>query len=189
MVGLFVVVPLAATGSMQGRVVEYTFSLVIVFGAASATSDRKVGRVLLALAGVAVTLSLVTSGPLATLATLIYLVTQCLVLLKEVMLREGKVDHRRIQGAVAVYLLIGLAWSQAYFLVEQLAPGAFQATSTPDETALVYFSYVTLSTVGYGDVTPAHPFAYSLAVAEALVGQLYPAILIGRLVSLVPTRY
>ena len=47
-----------------------------------------------------------------------------------------------------------------------------------------YFSFVTLTTVGYGDITPVHPVARVLAVGEALVGQLYPAILIGRLVSL-----
>ena len=48
----------------------------------------------------------------------------------------------------------------------------------------MYFSYVTLTTVGYGDITPLYPVARTLAAAEALVGQLYPAILIGRLVSL-----
>ena len=47
-----------------------------------------------------------------------------------------------------------------------------------------YFSFVTLTTLGYGDTVPVHPVARSLAIAEALVGQLYPAILIGRLVSL-----
>ena len=50
--------------------------------------------------------------------------------------------------------------------------------------ALAYFSYVTLTTVGYGDITPVHPTARMLAIGEALVGQLYPAVLIGRLVSL-----
>ena len=50
--------------------------------------------------------------------------------------------------------------------------------------SLLYYSFVTLTTVGYGDITPVHPMARSLAMAEALVGQLYPAILIARLVSL-----
>jgi hypothetical protein len=49
---------------------------------------------------------------------------------------------------------------------------------------LIYYSFVTLTTVGYGDITPLHPTARSLAMAEALIGQLYPAILIARLVSL-----
>ena len=100
--------------------------------------------------------------------------------------RAGPVNRHRIEGAVAAYLLLGLAWALAYELVGLLAAGAFSGTgrSGPERPDLVYFSFVTLTTVGYGDVTPVHPVARSLAVAEALTGQLYPAILLARLVSL-----
>jgi len=66
------------------------------------------------------------------------------------------------------------------------AAGAFAGTGLggSERPDFIYFSFVTLTTVGYGDVTPVHPVARSLAVAEALTGQLYPAILIGRLVTL-----
>ncbi len=85
--------------------------------------------------------------------------------------------------------LIGLVWVFAYRLVDYLSPGALSigplgrgAGHGPQTVA--YFSFVTLTTVGYGDITPVHPAARVLAIAEALIGQLYPAILIGRLVSL-----
>ena len=103
--------------------------------------------------------------------------------------REGPVTAYRIQGAVAVYLLVGLIWAAAYELVYRLVPNSFQfGANDPGQArsthGLVYFSFVTLATLGYGDITPLHPVARSLAIAEALIGQLYPAILIARLVSM-----
>jgi len=96
------------------------------------------------------------------------------------------VTAQRVQGAVAAYLLLGLAWAAAYAFVAALAPGAF-ATARPESThsrSYLYFSFVTLTTLGYGDITPVHHAARSLAMLEALTGQLYPAILIARLVTL-----
>jgi hypothetical protein len=102
--------------------------------------------------------------------------------------KPGVVTFHRVQGSVAVYLLLGLAWAHAYFLVALIHPGAFNTPPAADGInempQFVYYSFVTLTTVGYGDITPIHPFARSLATLEALVGQLYPAILIARLVSL-----
>jgi hypothetical protein len=103
--------------------------------------------------------------------------------------RGGPITGYRIQGAVAAYLLLGLEWTNFYELVFRLWPDAFhfasfeQAAVRPTHS-LAYFSFVTLTTLGYGDITPLHPMARSLAIGEALVGQLYPAILIGRLVSM-----
>jgi hypothetical protein len=101
--------------------------------------------------------------------------------------REGPITSYRIQGAVVVYLLIGLAWTAAYELVHHQIPGAFhfpENGAAGGAHGLLYFSFVTLATLGYGDVTPVHPIARSFAIAEALLGQLYPAILIARLVSM-----
>jgi hypothetical protein len=105
-------------------------------------------------------------------------------------LRPGRVTRYRVVGGIAGYLLIGFAWAFGYQLLEQTIPDAIHFeggaadnfSKQPNE--LIYFSFVTLTTVGYGDVQPVHPVARSLAVAEALVGQLYLAILISSLVGM-----
>lgn len=108
-----------------------------------------------------------------------------LVLLTQVF-RAGPVNSYRVQGAIAVYLLFGAGWAHAYHLTAILHPGSFNAPSGNMSTPLdwTYFSFVTLSTLGYGDITPAHPIARVLAAGEALAGQLYLAVLIARLVAM-----
>jgi hypothetical protein len=102
---------------------------------------------------------------------------------------EGDVSVHRIFGAVALYLILGLTWWFAYETIATLDPGSF-AYAVPPETPfqrsseLIYFSFVTLTTVGYGDVTAVHPLARSVAMLEALIGQLFPAITLARLVAL-----
>ena len=99
----------------------------------------------------------------------------------------GAVTAHRLVGAVAAYLLVGLAFALAYEWLELVRPGSFQAGIGPTEGAyptILYFSFVTLSTVGYGDVTPLSQQARALANLESLIGVLYPAVLIGRLLSM-----
>ncbi|QDV47645.1 Ion channel [Stieleria neptunia] len=105
---------------------------------------------------------------------------------------EGPVDANRIIGAISIYFLIGLAWAFLYALIELIDPGSFQsnASSTFGETRpgfvaeFIYFSNVTLTTLGYGDVTPVSRPARMLATLQAMIGQLYVAIVIARLVGL-----
>ncbi len=120
--------------------------------------------------------------------SLLTLLVLTVVVLAQVF-RPGRITPPRIMGAVAVYLLLGLMWAYAYHLLVRFQPGAFQMANPPApgtdwKASLVYYSFVTLTTVGYGDIVPVHPFARSLANLEALIGQLFPAILIARLVSL-----
>jgi hypothetical protein len=105
--------------------------------------------------------------------------------------QDGAVTRARVQGAVAAYLLIGLVWANFYRLCYLLLPGSFQIAAPapgqpfqPIDSQLTYFSYVTLTTLGYGDIVPIHPTPRMLAILEALVGQLFPATLLARLVSL-----
>jgi len=105
--------------------------------------------------------------------------------------REGRITFNRIQGAIAAYLLVGLFWAFAYEIVSLQWPAAFASASptgvSPNEdlsSRFIYFSLVTLTTMGYGDITPLHPIARSLATMEALIGQLFPAVLLARLVSM-----
>ena len=113
------------------------------------------------------------------------------VLLSQVF-RDGPVTAHRIRGAIAVYVLIGITWALIYRLIELVIPGAFSFPQSlaahPDEHAyqssLTYFSFVTMTTLGYGDILPVSPLARVLVIFEALIGQLYPATLLARLVSL-----
>jgi len=99
---------------------------------------------------------------------------------------HGTVTADRIMGAIALYLLLGIAWAVVYELVSLHVPGAFagNVASEKGPERWFYFSFVTLTTVGYGDITPAARLTQSLATLEALVGQLYPVIILARLVSL-----
>jgi hypothetical protein len=113
------------------------------------------------------------------------------VLLHQVF-RDGPVSSHRIRGAVAAYMLIGLTWTYIYLLITLLLDNAFSfpptTTAHPDDptlqSTLAYYSFVTLTTLGYGDTVPVHPVARMFAILEALIGMLYPATLLARLVSL-----
>jgi hypothetical protein len=108
-----------------------------------------------------------------------------LVLLAQVF-RAGPVNSYRLQGAIAVYLLFGVGWAHAYHLTGLLHPGSFNTprSEIPSVLDWAYFSFITLTTVGYGDITPVRPIARTLAMGEALTGQLYLAVLIARLVAM-----
>lgn len=100
----------------------------------------------------------------------------------------GRINLHRIQGAIAVYLLAGTILSQVLHLISLAHPGAFLLLGHPASHEdivghLGYFSFVTLTTLGFGDITPVHPLARSFTLLGAVFGTLYPAILIGRLVS------
>jgi hypothetical protein len=117
-----------------------------------------------------------------TLAAIIFLI----VLLLVKVFRKGPVSGSRLQGAVAVYLLMGLLWAHAYVIFNRDHPNSFviNENTPPTVAGWTYFSFVTLTTVGYGDITPKAPVARMLAVGEALAGQMYLAVMLARLVAL-----
>lgn len=103
-----------------------------------------------------------------------------------VVLRAGRVDGERIAAALCVYMLVGLAFGGFFGALEAIEPGSVVGG---DEAQLsvadaAYFSFVTLATLGYGDMVPVSAAARSLAVLETVFGQLYLAVLVARLVSL-----
>jgi hypothetical protein len=102
--------------------------------------------------------------------------------------RVRTVDLGIVLGSVCVYLLAALMWGTAYDLLEALRPGSFHipppAPGETVRTALAYFSFVTITTLGYGDIVPVTRFARMISVMEAVVGQLYLVILVARLVGL-----
>ncbi len=92
-------------------------------------------------------------------------------------------------GAIAVYLILGIVWALAFVALEMVAPGSFYfAAGTPARSDVFWrflgFSFATLTTLGYGNVAPATHQGDALATAEAVVGQMYVAIVIARIVAL-----
>ncbi len=101
--------------------------------------------------------------------------------------RAPSVNIEVLCASISAYLMLGLMWTMAYWLVDQLTPGAFAFNVGPRSMNGFngfYFSFITLSTVGYGDITPVSRIARWLAAMEAMTGLLYVAILISRLVGL-----
>lgn len=98
-------------------------------------------------------------------------------------LQSGRVDAAKVDAAVCVYLLIGVIWQYFYILTDRLIPGSFGGGQLGYGDFL-YFSFITLSTLGYGDITPLNGPAQALAYTEAILGQLYLTILVARLVGL-----
>jgi hypothetical protein len=100
----------------------------------------------------------------------------------------GRITYHRVIGAVLLYLTIGVVFVALFTLVAALAPGSINGLKAVDRifvpSDFIYFSFITLTTVGYGDIVPVHPIARSLCNVEAIIGQLYPATLLARLVSL-----
>jgi hypothetical protein len=98
-------------------------------------------------------------------------------------LRDESVTAEKIHAAICAYLFIGLIWAYLYAVIHTLQPESFQI-ETPDLSRFVYYSFITLSTLGYGDITPLTPQAQSLAYVEAIAGQIYLTVLVARLVGL-----
>ncbi|HEY4965863.1 MAG TPA: potassium channel family protein [Puia sp.] len=98
---------------------------------------------------------------------------------------QGRINIRRVQGAVIVYLLIGLIFSTIFHSIYIISSSnTFNGVSGTHKQNFIYYSLCTLTTVGYGDIAPLSPLARSLSNLEALIGQLFPAIFIARLISM-----
>jgi hypothetical protein len=118
----------------------------------------------------------------AVLALLLY----CAGVILHSILAADRISINEIIGTFNMYLIMGYAWSYVYLLVEYCAPGSFQPAGTAGSIGLrfVYFSFVTLTTIGFGDTIPVSPLAQMFVILEAIVGQFYVAIVVAYLVSL-----
>jgi hypothetical protein len=130
----------------------------------------------------------------SSLASFVFMVTLTMVILYKVFMDDRPVTTHRVVGAVAAYILFGITWSVLYGFLDQVLPNAFNLPQASGDygparqEVFAYYSFITLTTVGYGDISPTHDISRMFAVMEALVGQLYPATLLARLVSLAITQ-
>lgn len=192
---IFGVFPMHQYAVLGRAVLDLVIVALMMFGAVSV--DRSKWFTGLVVVAVTASTVLLIAGRLhptpgihrigSALSTLTLLLYVRIVLL--VLFRGGVVTWSRMQGGVCAYLLLGLAFGSAFELLEDAVPGSLHFAVVPrtlDEltSRLTYFSFSTLTTIGFGDVTPLTSFARSLATAEAIVGQLFPAILVGALVAM-----
>jgi hypothetical protein len=132
-------------------------------------------------------LSTSLTAPILALLFFMYVVY---LLMRWIFTHSASVTKETIVAAVSAYLLIGLVWAQAYAILSVFEPGSFDFTSVTfdqshqDFDRYIGFSFITLTTLGYGNTVPTTPRATSLAVTEAIVGQLYVAVLLARLVAM-----
>lgn len=190
---LFVAAPLQANGVLSSPLFGLFFGLVLIPAAFTVSGNR----VAIALILVALTLVLfavvmgwrqpsLTDRLLDAAAWLIAGVTLSAVVARTVF-ASGKVTVHRVIGGALLYLIIGQIFAGLIGVAIVLEPGAVTKLEPLKENFagnLIYFSFVTLTTTGYGDIVPVHPYARGLAVIEAVLGQLYPATLLARLVTL-----
>ena len=192
-VDIFIVAPIAQGGTSVVQPVVH--SIVLVSGIAIASRSR---GIILALVGVLGVAGLVTHWTYHghptiglqradTALSLTFMAIITSVTLLQVV-RAGRITVHRIEGAVAAYLLVAYAWALAYQLVALSDPSSFSfpAATIPQTVRfrLLYFSVTTLTSVSYGDITPLAPVARSLAALEGMIGQLFPVLLLARLVSM-----
>jgi hypothetical protein len=191
-----IVLPVVTLSQVGRLTLSLAFALMLIFGAFATIHHRAVIYIVVGLTVSTFAVDLMTEiGPSHGFAALdtplrvaSLLIMFCMTLKRT--LRPGQINGYRVLGGIAGYLLIGLTWTFAYQLLLEQAPSAIHfesgvAESLPRQPShLIYFSFMTLTTVGFGDVHPVTPAARALTVAEALAGQLYIAILIASLVGM-----
>ena len=195
-VGLLILLgvdPLIEGMDESGALTQLAFTSVLVVGVFSLAADRRVFRLGVGLAGVglAAAVGYWSTGSVAIrVFDLAAIVCFCLLAIgvaaRHVVLSPGAVDLNRIVGALCLFLLLGVLWAILFGLVELFDPAAFSYSARLPGDPLehfLYYSFITLTTLGYGDITPVHPVARTLAYLEAVTGQLYLAVLIAGLVG------
>ena len=166
-------------------------AFVLVIGTGSMRADPAVFRASVALVALGVLLQLlhlmyrVTVLEIGALSCVfVYLLVMIAIAMQQVVTVQA-INRNRIVGSVCIYLLLGVLWAILYRLLFLIAPASFRGLdgSNADLETFTYFSFVTLTTLGYGDFVPATGTARSLAILEAMAGQLYIAILVAGLVG------
>jgi hypothetical protein len=191
---LFVIAPLQASGIFLFQAFEFFFAIILIAGVFVLSGNRIAAVAMLAalvMATVAgllrlkspsiLDLNLFAGAWLITGITLAWVVSPAVF-------GPGRVTHHHIMGAILLYLTIAVIFVSLFTFVGSAIPKAFSGLAVQDSPALasslIYFSFTTLTTTGYGDIFPVHPIARSLCNLEGIFGQLYPATLLARLVTL-----
>ena len=174
-----------------------TFSAVLLFGYFAVSHQPKTTRIALSLCTLAIFAQIIKifypSTPLLIAHHLLGIIFMLfnIGIIFHLMFTSRAITLNIISASLCVYLLLAVVWSQGYSLLEIIEPGSFsfqvdtnQEFILGNSVAPLYFSLVTMTTLGYGDIVPVSQAARMMAVVEAFVGQLYIAVLVARLVGL-----
>jgi len=193
LIALLAIEPTLETVSPHSGITQLTFTLILVVGVWSLQDSRRWFRWGLVMTGIAVVTSAAyayTRAPGVQLINLFVIAAFCAMTIAlalwQVVFAAGSVSLNRLMGALCIYLLLGTLWSIFYAFTEFAIPDAFRypGARSADVTAeFLYYSFVTLTTLGYGDITPVHPVARTLSYLEAVTGQLFLAVLVATLVG------
>jgi hypothetical protein len=192
---LLIAVPLFRdlTGTGYPHVSELAFSVFLIIGIWSLPGTRNwfllgivlvtlgIGSNILARAGTGIFFSY-----LSLCSYIIFLMLTISLAIRQVV-RSGPINANRVIGVICIYLLLGLIWSLFYVLINMFIPDSFsiQIGGSPFEQAqpFLYYSFVTLTTLGYGDISPLGETARAMSTIEAILGQFYIAILVAGAVA------
>ena len=189
---LFLLAPFAALNSFISWLVSIFFLVTLFLGLNTLNVSKNI-LILLRLFAALGFIADIIIFPSPFLTDLSSLISECcygfflILVILAIGLRiskEQKINKEVIRGGICVYLLLGIFWYNLYQIIVFFDSNAFSMSENLAQSSLFYFSFTTLTTLGYGDITPNNPFAMSLANTEALVGQIYPAVVIAKLVSL-----
>lgn len=191
---IFVIVPLHAARVISAE--GYGFVIIMLLASCALTQSRRWSVIVASVFGLAIGLAAIVirlHAPsnldrfleaVATVAINVALI----VVVAQAVAAPGRVTIHRINGAVLLYLTVGLAFASLYVLAALASPGAISNLDPTNVRELmdraIYFSLTTLTSVGYGDMLPTHPVTRAMANFEAIIGQLFPATLLARLVTL-----
>lgn len=171
----------------------FFFSVLMIVGARSLKGGGRYFTIGMVLAIIGVALNVVAIGQdsivfqgTSLLSIFAFLLVSISYTMKQVVFGT-EINANRLVGAVCVYLLLGVIWALAYSFVDLVAPSSFAGIERDANTGWgagwVYYSFVTLTTLGYGDILPLSGTARGLAYLQAIVGQFYIAVLVAGLVS------
>ncbi len=171
----------------------FFFSVLMIVGARSLKGGGRFFTVGMVLAAVGIVLNVLAVSQSSMvfqygsyLSLIAFLLVSISYTLRQVAFGT-EINTNRLVGAICVYLLLGVIWALAYSLLEFAAPSSFTGIGMGDaagwDSSWIYFSFVTLTTLGYGDITPVSETARSLVYLQAIAGQFYIAVLVAGLVS------
>lgn len=184
-----VAAPVSASMGLSGNLIEL-FLATNLLAAVIPMGGGSERRLLLIIVIVSLVLHFATGwlfqAPLAAASRMIWTVIALIAAggALRFAIRARSVDREHVYAALSAYLLAGVFFGRSYWILEQIWPGSFTFAGDFSRAGAMYFSFVTLATLGYGDIVPRSDIARGLAVVEGVGGQLFLAVLIARLVSL-----